>query len=516
MILITSAAYVTPGLASEFGIMPPSMLPLQNRRLYVHQYNLLKSMEEDIIISFPETYELPSYDKVQLEKMGIEVVFAPTKLSLGASIVYVLSILNRFTEPLRILHGDTLIGKIPATLDTCSVSKAKDNYNWAQVDEKSGDVVYTGYFSFTSQPHLIRFITEENYSFVEGVKKYRNLHKMTDVPTDQWFDFGLVNSYYRSKSQLTTQRSFNDLKIDGYSVIKRSKDVNKMEAESNWFKSIPKELKHFTPALWDAGVKDGMGYYEIEYFYLSSLAELFVFGNNPVFVWKNILNSCADFLDIVGKIKPDNTKDIAQRSVTLYRSKTIERLEKYCKAEGLDMNHIWCINGEQVPSLSQIVDEISLELDEPKEEFVSLSHGDFCFSNILFDFKSLSIKVLDPRGRDLDGNLSTFGDFRYDVAKLAHSVVGWYDYIIGGFFDCHKQDKYSLSLSFPTGDMQESLKAYFLSLKFAGFSTDELSVYPVMIHLFLSMLPLHSDRPDRQQAMLANALRLYVEYKNQK
>ena len=40
MILITSAAYVTPGLASEFGKLPPCMLPVQNRRLYEHQIKL--------------------------------------------------------------------------------------------------------------------------------------------------------------------------------------------------------------------------------------------------------------------------------------------------------------------------------------------------------------------------------------------------------------------------------------------------------------------------------------------
>ncbi|MBS5278104.1 MAG: hypothetical protein KHY14_09585, partial [Haemophilus parainfluenzae] len=32
------------------------------------------------------------------------------------------------------------------------------------------------------------------------------------------------------------------------------------------------------------------------------------------------------------------------------------------------------------------------------------------------------------------------------------------------------------------------------------------------ILLFLSMIPLHFDKPHRQEAMLANALRLYVEY----
>ncbi|WP_147287306.1 hypothetical protein [Moraxella bovis] len=32
------------------------------------------------------------------------------------------------------------------------------------------------------------------------------------------------------------------------------------------------------------------------------------------------------------------------------------------------------------------------------------------------------------------------------------------------------------------------------------------------ILLFLSMLPLHSDKPYRQEAMLANVLRLYYQY----
>lgn len=33
------------------------------------------------------------------------------------------------------------------------------------------------------------------------------------------------------------------------------------------------------------------------------------------------------------------------------------------------------------------------------------------------------------------------------------------------------------------------------------------------ILLFLSMLPLHFDKPHRQEAMIANALRLYIYWK---
>ncbi|MNF05243.1 hypothetical protein D3C80_2049270 [compost metagenome] len=37
-------------------------------------------------------------------------------------------------------------------------------------------------------------------------------------------------------------------------------------------------------------------------------------------------------------------------------------------------------------------------------------------------------------------------------------------------------------------------------------------IMPLTVLLFLSMLPLHADRPDRQEAMLVNALRLYSDY----
>ena len=38
------------------------------------------------------------------------------------------------------------------------------------------------------------------------------------------------------------------------------------------------------------------------------------------------------------------------------------------------------------------------------------------------------------------------------------------------------------------------------------------TVKAITISLFLSMLPLHADRPDRQMAFIANALRLYARF----
>ncbi|APZ46544.1 hypothetical protein BW723_09700 [Polaribacter reichenbachii] len=514
MILINSAAYVSTGLNAEFGKLPPCMLPLQNRRLYFHQLKLF-SKEEEIVLSLPKCYTLSEYDKTYLEEHNVGIVFVPKDLSLGESIIYTLNVLARFDEPLTILHGDTLIDKAPEGIDLCGIANAEDDYNWSYYEDLDGSYVYAGYFAFASQPLLIRAILEHDFSFIDGVKTYNQSNKLKHIKVSNWLDFGMVNSYYRSKSQMTTQRVFNDLRINSHSVVKYSSDKNKILAEANWFKTIPKELKHFIPALWESGVtNDAKGFYEIEYFYLSSLADLFVFGKNPEFVWKIILKACKEFIDTNAKYTPDNKVEIAKNSLLLYGNKTRLRLTRYCKEWDIDMDHTWCINGKEVPSLNNIVEEISNELSLPNPDNIHILHGDFGFSNILYDFKSQSIKVIDPRGVDMEGKYSIYGDIRYDVAKLAHSVIGMYDFIIGGNYHINIPDDYSMNLHFPLEENIKNVQLYFRTMKFAGQTLEQLKVYPILVHLFLSMLPLHADNPSRQKAMLSNALRLFVEYKN--
>ena len=105
MILITSAAYVTPGLASEFGKLPPCMLPVQNRRLYEHQIKLFP-LEEQIVLSLPKDYDLSSFDENRLRELGVDIILVPEGFSLGESIVYVLNVKSAYSEPIKILHGD--------------------------------------------------------------------------------------------------------------------------------------------------------------------------------------------------------------------------------------------------------------------------------------------------------------------------------------------------------------------------------------------------------------------------
>ena len=52
MILITSAAYVVPGIRNELGMLPPTLLPIGNKRLLEIQVeSIKKKFNESIYVA---------------------------------------------------------------------------------------------------------------------------------------------------------------------------------------------------------------------------------------------------------------------------------------------------------------------------------------------------------------------------------------------------------------------------------------------------------------------------------
>ena len=343
MILITSAAYISPALIAEFGKLPPTMLPVQNKRLYEHQLQLIKTENlGDVFLTLPKGYQLTEIDSKKLSDSGVSVVYVPVGLSLGQSVVYALNVIGRYNESLYIFHGDTLFSKLTSAVDIFSISMAEDDYSWTPINESVDPEIYSGYFGFSSISLLIQKIAENDYNFMSGLSAYRQQISMHGIYLPDWMDFGLLNTYYRSISKLTTQRVFNSLKVTRHSLTKYSNDSRKILAEANWFSSLPKEMRHYAPSLWDSGIsEDGRGYYEIEYYFQSSLANLFVFGKNPAFVWKEILNACAKYINDEFAFKPENSALIARQNIQLYGIKTRMRLEQYACQSGIDLNKEW-------------------------------------------------------------------------------------------------------------------------------------------------------------------------------
>lgn len=501
MILVTSAKYVSYGLASEFGNIPPCMLPLQNKRLYEHQINLIRSSFKDkIYLSIPYGYQLPEFDENRLRELGVTVIRVDQHLELLSSIIKVLVTVDKLNEPLRILFGDTLFKSLPTINDVYLYGIAEDDYKWDYSDKQH---VYSGFFAFSNQNKLVSLSSNTN-EFTRAVSNYG----LTGIESDGWLDFGLQNTYYRSISCFTTQRTFNSLNITNYSVTKKSDDHRKMQAEANWFLRMPHDMKKFIPSVWDTFE----GGYEIEYFYLSSLASIYVYSEISYSMLVSIINACSYFLETEFRHHSQNDSNVANINNKLFTEKTRSRILKYATSEGLDLNKPFTYNGIQTPSLHDIIDELDLQIRKDAIDEVSIMHGDFCFSNILYDFKSRSIKVIDPRGLSGDGKeISIYGDLRYDVAKLAHSVIGLYDFIIAGRYKYSESTSYDVSLKIYSNS--NNISEYFLLLMEKSYGISAKVIYPIMINLFLSMLPLHSDNKLRQKALLANALRLYLEYK---
>lgn len=508
MILITSAKYSLPDFSLEFGEIPPSFLPLGNRRLYEYQINLFKRIGQKIVLSLPKNFAINNFDSKKLQSLGVEVLFVPEGLSLGESVVYCLNVLCEFDEILYIIHGDTFFGELDLCLDSLHVVEVKDSYNWAFLDANfrisnenlyRENLILAGAYCVANPRLLIKSIVENAYSFIKGLQSYSQVNPFAIIENTTWLDFGLITSYFHSKKVVSTQRTFNKMLIDdngmggGY-IHKDSQWKNKIDSEKFWFENLPRELLIYTPRFF----KDANGY-KVEYLYNNTLAELFVFGNLPSYTWKRIFESLKEFLKLLHSFKSDD--------ILLdfdYRAKTLQRLGIFAEQSGASLEENWKINNIEYPSLLELVrlldDHLQGNID------FSIIHGDFCFSNIMYDFRANAIKTFDPRGMDFSEKTSLYGDCRYDFAKLLHSVFGLYDFIVAGFFGCNFKNN---EIVFQIEKDEKIKKVQDVFIEVFG---EDMQNYAIMIHLFLSMLPLHSDSRERQMAFIANAFRLYEDF----
>ena len=165
--------------------------------------------------------------------------------------------------------------------------------------------------------------------------------------------------------------------------------------------------------------------------------------------------------------------------------------------------------GRVTPSLLEIADRVADIACAPTGATATVMHGDFCFSNILYDLRARRIRVLDPRGFVTPGRASLYGSALYDLGKLAHSVVGRYDELIAGRYALAGGAE-GLDLTFAAPE-RPWMRDMLGGVRAGGVGGLDPAVQAVMVSLFLAMPPLHADRPDRQKAFIANALRLFLE-----
>lgn len=521
MILITSAAYVNSELQPEFGSIPSAFVPIANRPLYSHQIHDLRTTfpNEDIYVSLPDSFEISAHHRMKLESSGVSIIYSKPELDLKSSVLSALMSIDNLDSPVRILHGDTLISPVPSDLDIVAIAKTQDDYPWeVEDDEADSEVVWCGYFAFADTHELVRSLVLSD-SFTNAVKKYDQKFRLSRVTSESWEDFGHANTYFRARQNRTTERSFNSISVTDGVLVKTGEPVAKIQAEANWFESLPIELKPFAPAYYGKSRKPDKGIeYNIEFLLSLPLNESYVHSINHPGKWEQVFDSIDNWFFKASKydsISP-NFQDVFRRDMIV--TKSWERFTEYSEKNLLNMDSENWYDGMQLPSYRRIIEELIKKAST--NDFVpGFLHGDLCFSNIIFDSRSKQIKLIDPRGKLFSDNSQTVelsmetstGDLTYDVAKLSHSVIGMYDFIIADAYLLSNVDGNDRRITFPKIDSIDFVQKSYLKRKFGNKINSKDSI-PMMCLLFFSMLPLHADRPDRQKALLLNGLRCYKEY----
>lgn len=522
--LITSGAYCGPEFTSILGKLPPAFLPAGNRRLFQVQAGYISGVEARRILSLPEDFDIPEEDQKILNALSFEIVSVPGGLNLGQSVSHVLEAANVDKGPLHILHGDTLLTGFPYDqLDCVSAGRTSEYTSWAESRTANDGAltffdglpeggapaagerqVLSGFFSFSDADAYKTALATSDNNFIESLNAYSAATPLSEIAAGDWLDFGHLDTYFQSKAQLTSGRAFNDVRFSRRAVEKTSTDNAKIDAEIHWFENVPADVKVFAPQYLGQSAA-GAGY-QTEYLYLSSLADLMVFGRLPTYVWQRIFAACDEFLQTCARHGPDSKLS----SDSLYTEKTLARLDEYASQSGTDLNTGWTFNGEALPGLTQIVETCTAAIPPVDKHHQQIVHGDFCFSNIFYDFRAHTIRVVDPRGYLGDAEASIYGDVRYDIAKLYHSVAGGYDPVIAGRYDLGGSGT-DLTFAPPGSEDNGACREAFLAGTYNGLSLEDAAAKPIAILLFLSMLPLHRDDEARQRALLACALRLFRE-----
>jgi hypothetical protein len=512
-------------MSAELGQLPPAFLPVGNSRLFKFQAQLLRGLADRIFLSLPESFRVPDYDRRLLDSLGITTIAIPDGLALAESLMLAVIQSMNSDEPVFVLHGDTLFLDLHGfASDGVSVHEKEHSYPWGVVaaehpvriapsEEACGSNcrIVSGLFSFSGSLSLLKCLARAGTDFLLALNHYAVETPAFDAVTGagEWLDFGHLNTYYESRRRLTTQREFNSLSIERDIVCKTSGQNWKMDAEASWFEALPALFKPYVPAYLGrvGGQRNG---YRLAYEYLCPLSDLYVFGALPPSSWRRILSACAGLLAMFREHQPAAADSAWFEN--LYDAKTQSRFAQFAFSHGFSPADEWRLNGAPIPSPSHIISQMAALIGPAKPDEYGILHGDFCLSNILFDFRRSAVKLIDPRGYILPDVPAIHGDTRYDLGKFYQSIGGSYDFIVAGYFTFSRDGAHALSFEVAEAQYQQEIEDLFLDIVCMGDARILQTAAAISVLLFLSMLTLHGDSSERQWALFANALRVYRRF----
>lgn len=543
-VFIPSAKLAPIQLQAEFGAISSAMIPLDGRpalRYVMDQYP-----EAKFVVATHEAGEdIEEYCKSKIETKNVQVIGVGPSNSLGKTILTGLLALDELPDQLVINFADTAVPQVKTGIDAIYFSALEDVYRWTtftidnsgnldsisekQTKKKEGMTnAFVGVFCFSDVARLRSLLQEhvqqetEIDPFYEALRSYYNVlppSRRHLISVSEWHDFGHLDTYYESRKRLSAVcRHFNSIEVDDIrgTITKRSRNAEKFIGEIQWYLKLPKLLQYIAPRVFDYNLSETDPSVNLEFYGYPVLNDLYLYGQLDLGAWARIFSSIDRVLCDMAQFKPpsENPQSIHRAMRTVYESKTLQRIDAFIGLEEFS----WArakepeVNGEIVRSLPEIATQLPKLLSKAgiyEDDQLCIIHGDFCFSNILYDRRNGIIRTIDPRGSF--GEFDIYGDPRYDISKLSHSIEGDYDLLLNGFFDLDTKRKgihYKPHLT----NLQLEIKELYQQRMLKQWGEKQYQdVRLLMGLLFISMVPLHSDRPRSQQAFLANGMVILTE-----
>lgn len=536
LLIIPSAKLINEELQSRYGKIVPVLIPIENGIVLDKLYKKYQNYYEEIVLTLYEEVEntLKIINLRNYPKLKIKVL---SRLSdIGNGIKEVLSDYNKLDTitNLSINFGDIYIDNINQYLneDTICYSKNSGIDRWAffekkneiltikqqKIEEQTGEEknILVGFFNIINiekfYNSLLKKEVGEKDILYQTLEDYDKFYKLNYEYINNWHDFGHLDNFLQAQKMVET-RFFNEITVDRDRniLIKKSEEKEKLINEIKWFLTLPNNLQWVTPRIYSYSLDWKEPKILMEYYSYPTLHHLYLYGNHGIDKWKQIFKKLFYVHEEMKKYSLKLKKEEIEKALNnMYLNKTIERWEKLKKDENFlrYFKEEFCINGRKIKNLielSDIIKRLIIRLKINQKEELNIIHGDYFFANILYDPIADIVKLIDPRG-DF-GGYGIYGDSNYDLAKLAHSVDGMYDFIVEDLFQLEEQEN-GFNYKIVYLENHEKIKNLFYNY----FREDErIKIKFIQSLLFLSMIPLHKDKPKRQKVMLGVGIRILYE-----
>ena len=444
--------------------------------------------------------------------------------------------------PVHIILGDTLItdayggtqdfvytGTVPDPRNWCLVQAAPsgqvqayfDKVPPAQLPPGTTLPALTGYYYLTQTAHLKhctqQALEQQHKELSQVLQAYQQQQPIHARAVQNWLDFGHTDGLLHAKRQLLKGRHFNSLQIDPSLgiMVKNSTNQAKLQHELDWYRLLPGHLKVLAPRLLESTQSNGQVQIVQEYYGYPNLAELFLFADLSVDIWHSVVDNLLNLHQhLASHQQPLPQEHLHQ----MYQHKTLQRLEQLVQEQPqwatLLLQPTLTLNGQELLNWPQLKAWLTQQALPGlwQQSTATIMHGDYCFSNILYDVNNHIIRLIDPRGSF--GPPGIYGDPRYDLAKLRHSTHGCYDFIIADLFKVQQPQPGHFSLNIYTHPTQQEVARY-LDQKLPQIGQQLAHITLIEALLFISMVPLHKDKPQRQYAMYLTGIRYLNQLYNE-